>query len=125
MGAASGGVWKTTDGGVNWAPLFDDQVVQSIGSVAVAPSDPNVVWAGTGEGHIRSHISLGQGIYRSLDAGKSWTLMGLEKTGRIPRTVIHPRNPDVVFACALGHAYGPQPERGVFRTIDGGKSWEK
>ncbi|MFH1572368.1 MAG: sialidase, partial [Acidobacteriota bacterium] len=125
VGAASGGIYKTTDGGVNWKPVFDDQPVQSIGSLAVAQSDPNIVWAGTGEGKIRSHISVGQGIYKSMDAGKTWALMGLEKTGRIPRLVIDPRNPDVVMACALGHAYGPQPERGVFRTTDGGKTWTK
>ena len=124
-GAASGGVYKTTDGGVHWQPVFDDQPVQSIGSLAVATSDPNVVWAGTGEGKIRSHISVGQGIYRSTDAGKTWTLMGLEKTGRIPRIVIDPQDPTSCCACALGHAYGPQPERGVFRTTDGGKTWAK
>jgi len=118
-------VYKTTDGGVHWQPIFDDQPVQSIGALAVAQSDPNIVWAGTGEGKIRSHISIGQGIYKSMDAGKTWTLMGLERTGRIPRIVIHPRNPDVVFACALGHAYGPQPERGVFRTTDGGRTWSR
>ncbi len=125
MGAASGGIWKTTDGGTNWAPIFDDYPVQSIGSLAVAPSDPNIVWAGTGEGKIRSHISLGQGIYKSMDAGTTWTLMGLEQTGRIPRLIVHPKNPDIVLACALGHAYGPQAERGVFRTTDGGRTWTK
>jgi photosystem II stability/assembly factor-like uncharacterized protein len=125
VGAASGGIYKTIDGGVNWTPLFDKQPVQSIGALAVAPSDPNIVWAGTGEGKIRSHISVGQGVYRSLDAGKSWTLMGLEKTGRIPRLVIDPKDPNVVLVCALGHAYGPQPERGVFRTADGGQSWNR
>jgi photosystem II stability/assembly factor-like uncharacterized protein len=125
VGAASGGVWKTTDGGTNWTPIFDGMPVQSIGSLAVAPSDPNIVWAGTGEGKIRSHISLGQGIYKSMDAGKTWTLMGLEQTGRIPRLVIHPKDPDIVLACALGHAYGPQQERGVFRTDDGGRTWTK
>ena len=125
VGAASGGVYKTVDGGVNWEPIFDGQPVQSIGSLAVAFSDPNVVWAGTGEGKIRSHISVGQGIYKSTDAGKTWTLMGLEQTGRIPRLVIDPTDPDTVLACALGHAYGPQPERGVFLTTDGGRSWTK
>jgi photosystem II stability/assembly factor-like uncharacterized protein len=125
FGAASGGIWKTTDGGVNWRPVFDDQVVQSIGSLAIARSDRNVVWAGTGEGKIRSHISVGQGVYKSVDGGESWALVGLERTGRIPRMVIHPTDPNVVFACALGHAYGPQPERGVFRSTDGGATWTK
>jgi len=125
VGAASGGIYKTTDGGVHWQAIFDGHPVQSIGALAVSVSDPNIVWAGTGEGKIRSHISLGQGIYKSTDAGKSWTLMGLEQTGRIPRLVIDPKNPEVVLACALGHAYGPQPERGVFRTTDGGRTWTK
>ena len=125
VGAASGGIYKTTDGGVNWRPLFDAQPVQSIGALAVAASDPTIVWAGTGEGKIRSHISVGQGVYQSTDAGESWTLMGLEQTGRIPRVVIHPTNPNIVFVCALGHAYGPQPDRGVFRTTDGGATWTK
>ncbi len=125
VGAASGGIYKTTDGGVHWQPIFDGQPVASIGALGVAPSDPNVVWAGTGEGKIRSHISVGQGIYKSTDAGKTWALMGLEQTGRIPRLAIDPKNPDVVLACALGHAYGPQPDRGVFRTTDGGKTWAK
>ena len=125
VGAASGGIYKTTDGGVHWDAIFDDQPVQSIGSLGVAMADPNIVWAGTGEGKIRSHISVGQGVYKSTDAGTTWTLMGLEQTGRIPRLVIHPTNPDIVYICALGHAYGPQPERGVFRTMDGGASWEQ
>src|SRR6266576_824862 len=125
VGAASGGIFKSTDGGIHWDPIFDSEPVASIGSLAVAASDPNIVWAGTGESFIRSHISVGQGIYKSVDAGKTWSLMGLEKTGRIGRVEIDPRNPDVVLACALGHAYGPQPARGVFRTTDGGKTWEK
>ncbi len=123
VGAASGGIWKTVDGGVHWEPIFDGQPVSSIGALAIAPSDPNIVWAGTGEPWIRSHISVGQGIYKSTDAGKTWTLMGLEKTGRISRIVIDPKNPDIVLVGALGHAYGPQPERGVFRTTNGGKTW--
>jgi len=125
VGAASGGVWKTTDGGTNWRSLFDDQIVQSIGSIAVARSDKNVVWVGTGEGKIRSHISVGQGVYKSTDAGETWTLTGLEKTARIPRIVVHPQDPNTVLACALGHAYGPQQERGVYRTTDGGATWTR
>jgi len=125
VGAASGGIWKTIDGGVHWDPIFDSQPVSSIGALAIAPSNPNIVWAGTGEPWIRSHISVGQGVYKSSDAGKTWTLMGLEKTGRISRVVIDPKNPDIVLVGALGHAYGPQPERGVFRTTDGGKTWER
>ena len=124
-GAASGGIWKTTDGGIHWQPIFDDQPVQSIGALAVAPSDPNVVWAGTGEAWIRSHISIGNGMYKSTDAGKTWQHLGLDLTGRIARVVIHPTNPDIVFAAALGHSYGPQQERGIYRTTDGGKTWER
>jgi len=124
-GAASGGVWKTTDDGAHWEPLFDGQDVQSIGALAVAPSDPSTVWAGTGEAFIRSNISIGNGIYKSLDAGKTWTRMGLERTGRIARVVVDPKNADTVFACALGHAYGPQPDRGVYRTNDGGRTWTR
>lgn len=125
VGAASGGIFKTTDGGIHWEPIFDGQPVASIGSLAIAPSDQNVIWAGTGEAHIRSHISVGAGIYKSTDAGKTWKLMGLEKTGRIGRIVIDPKNPDIVLVAAMGHSYGPQPERGVFRTDDGGKTWER
>jgi photosystem II stability/assembly factor-like uncharacterized protein len=124
-GAASGGIFRTTDGGAHWEPIFDGEPVSSIGSLAIAPSDPNVIWAGTGEAFIRSNISIGNGIYKSTDAGKTWSHSGLDRTGRIGRVLIDPRNPDVVFACALGHAYGPQPERGVFRTTDGGKTWER
>ena len=123
-GSASGGIAKTVDGGVHWQQVFDEQPVQSIGSLAVAASDPNIVWAGTGEAWIRSHISIGEGIYKSSDAGKTWTRMGLEKTGRIGRVVIDPGNPQNVLACALGTAYGPQQERGVFRTTDGGATWQ-
>ena len=124
-GAASGGVWKTADDGAHWEAMFDDQDVQSIGALAVAASDPSTVWAGTGEAFIRSNISIGNGIYKSLDAGKTWTRMGLERTGRIARVVVDPKNADIVFACALGHAYGPQPDRGVYKTSDGGRTWTR
>ncbi|HKW89620.1 MAG TPA: hypothetical protein VJN21_12790 [Candidatus Acidoferrales bacterium] len=125
VGAASGGIFKSTDGGIHWEPIFDSQPAASIGSIGVAASDPNIVWVGTGEPFIRSHISIGNGVYRSTDAGKTWAYMGLEKTGRIGNVIIDPRNPDIVFACSLGTAYGPQPERGVYRTTDGGKTWDK
>ena len=125
IGAASGGVFKTVDGGVHWEPVFDDQPAQSIGALAIDPTNPNVVWAGTGEAHIRSNVSVGNGVYKSTDGGKSWSLMGLEESGRISRIVIHPKTPDVVFVAALGHLYGPQEERGVFRTTNGGESWER
>jgi photosystem II stability/assembly factor-like uncharacterized protein len=125
VGAASGGIFKTTDGGVHWDPIFDDQPVASIGSLAVVPSNPNVVWAGTGEAFISNNVSIGEGVFKSNDAGRTWTRMGLERTGRIGRLVIDPADPNVVQACALGHAYGPQPDRGVFRTTDGGKSWTR
>src|SRR5947209_5188418 len=125
VGAASGGIFKSTDGGIHWEPIFDSQPVSSIGSLAIAPSNPNIVWAGTGEPFIRSHISVGEGIYKSTDAGRTWTRMGLEKTGRIARVAIDPADPNIVLACALGHAYGPQQERGVYRTADGGKTWER
>ena len=124
-GAASGGMFKTVDNGAHWDAIFDEEPVSSIGSIAIAPSDPNVVWAGTGEAFIRSNISIGNGIYKSTDAGRTWTHAGLDKTGRIGRVLIDPKNPDVVIACALGHAYGPQQERGVYRTSDGGKNWER
>ncbi|HTK29797.1 MAG TPA: hypothetical protein VL309_09615 [Vicinamibacterales bacterium] len=124
-GAASGGIFKTSDAGAHWDPIFDDQPVSSVGALAVAPSDPNVVWAGTGESFIRSNISIGNGIYKSTDAGRTWTHAGLDATGRIGRVLVDPRDPDVVFACALGHAYGPQQERGVYRTTDGGRTWNR
>jgi photosystem II stability/assembly factor-like uncharacterized protein len=123
-GAASGGIWKSTDGGNRWAPVFDDQPVAAIGALAVAPSDPNTVWAGTGEAWVvRDNDVMGNGIYKSTDAGKTWSLMGLPDSGRIGRIIIHPRDPDVVYACVLGRTTGPQAERGVYRTTDGGHHW--
>ena len=124
-GAASGGIWKTSDGGLGWRPVFDDQSVHSIGSLAVAASDPQIVWAGTGETFIRSNVSIGNGIYKSTDGGRTWEHRGLDSTGRIGRVIVHPSDPDTVYASALGHGYSPQPERGVYRTRDGGKTWER
>ncbi len=125
VGAASGGIWKSDDAGISWRPLFDDQEVEAIGALAVAPSDPQVVWAGTGEPHLRSNVSVGDGVYKSTDGGGNWTHMGLPETGRISRIVIHPSNPDVVYVAALGHAHAPQHERGIYRTRDGGATWEQ
>jgi len=124
-GAASGGLWKTVDGGLTFAPVFDDQPVHSIGAVAVAPSDPEIIWAGTGETFIRSNVSIGNGVWKTTDGGETWRHAGLEGTGRIGRVVVHPTNPDVVYVAALGDAYLPRPERGIYRTRDGGDSWER
>lgn len=125
-GAASGGIWKTADGGVHWKPVFDDQDVAAIGALAVAPLATNEVWAGTGETfYIRPMTSMGNGIYKSTDGGDHWQHMGLEKTGRIGVIVVDPGNPNVVFACAAGDGFGPQQDRGVYRTEDGGKSWKR
>ncbi len=124
-GAASGGVWKSTDGGSHWAPIFDKEPAQSIGAIAIAPSNPSIVWVGTGEPWLRSNVSLGNGVYKSVDSGKTWTHLGLEKTGRIDRVIIDPSNPDIVYVAAIGTGYGPQPERGVFRTRNGGKTWDR
>jgi photosystem II stability/assembly factor-like uncharacterized protein len=124
-GAASGGVWKSFDGGDHWYPVFDKESAQSIGAIAIAPSNHSIVWVGTGETFIRSNVSLGDGIYKSVDGGKTWAHLGLEKTGRIGRIIIDPSNPDIVYAAALGTCYGPQQERGIFRTKDGGKTWQR
>jgi len=125
VGAAAGGVWKTTDGGDSWEAVFKDQPTASIGAVALAPSNPNVVWVGTGEGNPRNDVVDGRGIFMSPDAGKSWQFMGLGDVGQITRIVIDPADPDVVFVAALGHVWAPNAERGVFRTADGGKTWRK
>ena len=125
FGSTGGGVWKTTDGALTWQPIFDDQGTSSIGSIAVAPSDPNVVYVGTGEACIRGNISHGDGVYKSIDGGKTWKNIGLKDSRAIGRLIIHPKNPDIVYVAALGHPFGPNPERGIFRTLDGGKTWEK
>ncbi|HWM90040.1 MAG TPA: glycosyl hydrolase [Thermoanaerobaculia bacterium] len=121
---ASGGVWKSSDGGFNWKPVFEEQPISSIGSIAVAPSDPNVVYVGSGEANIRGNVAAGNGIYKSTDAGKTWTHVWKQE-GQIGTMAVHPRNPDVAFAAVLGHAFGPNPERGVYRTRDGGRTWQQ
>jgi photosystem II stability/assembly factor-like uncharacterized protein len=121
---ASGGVWKSTNGGYQWSAVFDDQPTASIGSIAVSPSDPSIVYVGSGEANIRGNVAAGNGIYKSADAGKSWTHVWRQE-GQIGTLAVHPRSPDIVFAAVLGHAFGPNPERGVYRTRDGGKTWQQ
>lgn len=125
VGAGGGGVWKTVDGGLSWKPIFEHESTASIGAVAIAPSNPNYIWVGTGEGNIRNDVIDGGGVYFSADAGHSWKFMGLADTQQITTIAIDPHNPNVVFVGALGHAWGPNAERGVFRTNDGGKTWTK
>ena len=125
FGAAAGGVWKTTNGGLSWAPIFEHESNPSIGAIAIAPSDPNILYVGTGEPCLRGDITQGNGMYKSLDAGKTWTHIGLEDTHHIAKVLVDPRNPDIVFVAAIGHAFGPNAERGVFRSTDGGKTWQK
>ena len=125
VGTASGGIWKSTSGGVKWEPIFEKELTASIGAVAIQQSNPSVIWAGTGEGNPRNSLNGGFGIYKSLDAGKSWKSMGLSKTRHIHRVVIDPTNPDVVYAGAIGSPWGEHTERGVYKTTDGGKSWKQ
>ncbi|MEM0941351.1 MAG: sialidase [Bacteroidota bacterium] len=125
VGAASGGIWKTSDGGLQWQPVFDKTGVHSIGALALAPSEPEIVYAGTGESFIRSNVSIGNGVWRSTDGGTNWKHLGLEKTGRISRIVVHPTDPEIAYVAALGHGYTPQKERGIYKTTDGGKTWNQ
>ena len=125
IGAVNGGVWKTTDAGRTWQPIFDDQPTGSIGAIAIAPSDPNVIYVGSGEGMQRPDLSTGDGIYKSTDAGRSWTHLGLRDGQQIPQIVVDPGNANRLFVAVLGHPYGPNPERGVFRSTDGGRTFER
>ena len=125
FGATGGGVWKSNDGAMTWSPVFDHEGTGSIGSLAIAPSDRNTIYVGTGEACIRGNISQGDGVYKTLDGGKTWKNVGLRDTRAIGKVIINPTNPDIVFVAALGHPYGPNTERGIFRTTDGGKTWDK
>ncbi len=125
FGAAAGGIWKTTNFGATWAPIFDGQKIASIGAIAVAPSNHDVIYAGTGEGALRGDITFGDGIYKSVDAGRSWANIGLRDSRQIGAVIVDPHNPDIVLVAAIGHAFGPNAERGVFRTTNGGRSWDR
>lgn len=125
LGSASGGVWKTENSGNSWTPVFDEQSIQNIGSIAIQQSNPNIVWVGTGEGDPRNSLNIGEGIYKSMDAGKTWKRMGLEKTRNIHRVIIDPANPNTVYAAAIGNPYTEHPDRGVYKTIDGGETWTR
>jgi photosystem II stability/assembly factor-like uncharacterized protein len=125
VGSASGGVWKTTNGGVTWTPIFERQGTQSIGDIALEPNNPEVIWVGTGESNVRNSVGFGDGVYKSNDGGKTWKHLGLKETNTISRIVIHPTNPDIAYVAAVGHPFGANEERGVFMTTDGGKTWAK
>src|SRR3954447_23732105 len=125
IGAVNGGVWKTDDYGRTWNPIFDSQPTGSIGSIAVALSDPNIIYVGSGEGLHRPDLSVGDGVYKSTDAGKTWTHLGLRDGQQIPMIAVDPRDPNRLYVAVLGHPYGPNAERGIFRSTDGGKSFEK
>jgi hypothetical protein len=125
MGPVNGGVWKTNDFGRTWKPIFDDQPTGSIGAIAVAPSDPNIIYVGSGEGLQRPDLSTGDGVYKSIDAGKTWTHLGLRDGQQIPQIAIDPHDPNKLLIAVLGHPYGPNPERGIFRSTDGGQTFEK
>lgn len=125
VGVSIGGVWKSTNGATTWKPVFDDQPVAAVGSIGIFRQNPSIIWVGTGEGNPRNSASVGYGIYKSMDAGETWTRLGLEKTERIHRIVLHPTDPNVAYVAALGQMWGENPDRGVFKTTDGGKTWRK
>ena len=123
FGAVNGGVWKTVNAGRTWMPVFDGQPVASIGAIAVAPSNPDVVYAGSGESSLRDSVGFGNGMYKSTNAGQTWSHIGLEDTQHIGKVAVDPRNPNVVFVAVIGHYYGPHADRGVYRSKDGGATW--
>ena len=123
MAQVNGGVWKTDDAGRTWTPIFDEQPTQSVGAIAIAPSDPNTIYVGSGEGLPRPDLSVGDGVYKSSDGGKTWQHLGLRDAQQIPQIAVDPTNPLRIFVAALGHPYGPNPERGIFRSLDGGRTF--
>ena len=125
VAGASGGVWKTENEGTTWEPIFEHAASTSIGDIALAPSDQKIIWVGTGEANIFRSSMAGCGLYKSMDAGKTWTFMGLPDTHTVARIVVHPQNPDIVYAAAIGHNYSFNSQRGLFKTVDGGKTWQK
>jgi hypothetical protein len=125
IGAASGGVWKSDDGGTRYRPVFDEQPVQSIGAIALDPKNPKNVWVGTGESWTRNSVSIGDGIYKSTDGGETWTHAGLEKSERIAKIAVSPKDSDTVFACVPGALWSDSPDRGLYKTTDGGKTWKQ
>lgn len=125
IGVNNGGVWKTDDYGRTWNPIFDEAPTGSIGDLAVSPSNPNIIYVGTGEGMHRPDLSVGDGMFKSIDGGKSWQHIGLGDIQQVGRVIVHPTNPDIVFVAGMGHPYGANTTRGVFKTIDGGKTWKK
>src|SRR5215212_10989901 len=125
FGSVGGGVWKSLNSGRTWTPVFDSTNVASIGALAVAQSNPNVVYAGTGEADMRDSIAFGDGVYKSMDAGKTWQHLGLENTKQIGRIIVDPKNPNTVVVAALGNVYAPNPDRGVYRSLNGGTTWQK
>ena len=125
IGVNNGGVWKTDDFGRTWSPIFDNESTGSIGDLAVSHSNNNVIYVGTGEGLHRPDLSIGDGMFKSIDGGTSWKHIGLKDVQQISRVIIHPKNPDIVFVAGMGHPYGPNEERGIFKSIDGGITWQK
>ncbi len=124
-GSASGGLWRSENGGTSWQSLFDNEQVSSVGALALDPQNPDVIWLGTGEGNPRNSLTSGSGLYKSIDGGKSWQLIGLENTRNIHRIIVHPQKPDIVYVAAIGTPWGDSSDRGVYKTTDGGKSWKK
>ncbi|MBT8079860.1 MAG: hypothetical protein KJO31_14880 [Gammaproteobacteria bacterium] len=124
MGAGTGGVWISDNGGLTWEPVFDDEAVASIGALAINQSNPDIIWVGTGESNVRNSTSIGGGVYKSVDGGRNWSLVGLQQSERIDRIALHPTNPDIAYVAAMGTLWGPNEERGVYRTTDGGESWQ-